>query len=508
MGDTNKARVILEKDYVIASLDNRIYGSFLEHVGRAIYSGIYEPGHPAADEDGFRKDVMDVIRPLRVPIIRYPGGNFVSGYRWEDGIGPRSERPRVLELAARIIETNEFGTDEFFKWASKMGTDVMMAVNLGTRGVEDAKNLVEYCNHPGGTYYSDLRKKYGSVKPYGVKTWCLGNEMDGPWQIGHKTATEYGRLAAEAGKVMKLVDPTIELVACGSSNAGMPTYPVWDATVLDETYDYVDFISLHSYYGNHAKDTPSFLARNIQMEEYIKTIVSVCDYVKAKKRSKKRINLSFDEWNIWFHSNEADTKIEHWTVAPAQSEEDYTMEDALLTGSLLITLINNGDRVRMACLAQLVNVLAPIQTAKGGGVWKHTTYYPFLHASIYGRGAALLPVVKAPAYACADYDRVPYIDCAAVYREEDKQLTLFFVNKNLGEDMDVRVELRGFDGYRVLEHIELGDENLLARNSQTNPENVIPRSKNAALYSDGILCVKLGKATWNVIRLSGEEGMA
>ena len=269
-----------------------MYGSFIEHLGRAVYTGIYQPGHPSADEEGFRKDVLELVKELGVPIIRYPGGNFVSSYNWEDSVGPRNERKPRLDLAWRTLETNQFGLGEFAKWTKKAGSEIMMAVNLGTRGVADALNLLEYCNMDTDSYYSNLRKQHGVQKPYGIKTWCLGNEMDGPWQVGQKTAYEYGRLAAETAKAMKLMDDSIELVSCGSSNVDMPTFPEWEAVSLEQTYDYVDYISLHNYYGNGEDDTEDFFAKTQDLERFIHTVIATCDYIKAKKRSKKTLNLS------------------------------------------------------------------------------------------------------------------------------------------------------------------------------------------------------------------------
>jgi len=288
------ARVIVHPEFKIGDIDPRLFGSFIEHLGRAVYGGIYEPGHPSADEQGFRTDVIDLIKELKVPIVRYPGGNFVSGYNWEDGVGPVEGRPRRLELAWRTIEPNYVGTNEFFDWAKKADTEVMMAVNLGTRGADDARNLIEYCNHPSGSLYSDMRIKHGYREPHKIKTWCLGNEMDGPWQIGSKTADEYGRLACETAKAMKWVDPTIELVACGSSGSGMPTFGAWESTVLEHTYDHVEFVSLHTYYGNRDNDLPNYLARTLDMDHFIKSVASTCDAVKARLKSKKTVHLSFD----------------------------------------------------------------------------------------------------------------------------------------------------------------------------------------------------------------------
>lgn len=262
--------------FTVGETDPRLFGSFIEQMGRAVYSGIYEPGHPTADAEGFRGDVQELIHELRVPLIRYPGGNFVSGYLWEDGIGPREQRPHRADFAWRAIEPNEVGTDEFLQYCERMGVEPMMAVNLGLAGLQDAKNLVEYCNLAGGTAYSDRRRQNGREKPYGVKLWCLGNEMDGFWQIGHKEAHEYGRLAEEASKLMKWVDPTIE-------------------TVLEHAYDWVDYISLHQYLDNRAEDTPSYLAAPLTTGARIREVTAVCDYVQAKRHSDKKMMLSFDE---------------------------------------------------------------------------------------------------------------------------------------------------------------------------------------------------------------------
>ncbi|MGP0577922.1 arabinosylfuranosidase ArfA [Paenibacillus peoriae] len=496
-----KAKMIVDKSFRIAEVDKRIYGSFVEHLGRAVYGGIYEPTHSTSDESGFRNDVKELVKQLDVPIIRYPGGNFVSGYNWEDGVGPVATRPRQLELAWRTVEPNEVGTNEFFKWAKDVGSEVMMAVNLGTRGIDAARNLVEYCNHTGGSYWSDLRRSHGVEQPHKIKTWCLGNEMDGPWQIGHKTAEEYGRLAVESAKAMKLIDPDIELVSCGSSSSTMPTFPEWEATTLDHTYEVADYISLHQYYGNHDNDTANYLARSMDMDHFIHTVISTCDYIKAKKRSKKKMMLSFDEWNVWYHSNDADKKIDPWSVAPPQLEDIYNFEDALLVGSMLITFLRHADRVKMACLAQLVNVIAPIMTENNGKAWKQTIFYPYLHASRYGRGISLMPVVDSEKYDSKDFTDIPYLDSAVVYDEEGDALTVFAVNRHLSESLELTVDVRSFEGYRIIEHTVLEHDDLKATNSPAG-EKVTPHNGGNAKLEDGIVKAHLGKASWNVIRLA------
>lgn len=498
---TIKAKMTVDKDFTIGKVDDRLYGSFIEHLGRAVYGGIFEPGHPTANEHGFRKDVIRLVQQLRVPIVRYPGGNFVSGYDWKNGIGPVSERPSRLELAWRTVEPNHFGMNEFVNWSKAAGTDVMWAINLGTQGVDDARQIVEYANHPSGSYWSDLRIRHGYKEPHRIKTWCLGNEMDGPWQIGHKTAEEYGRLALEAAKVMKWTDPTIELVACGSSALGMPTFADWEATVLDHTYEHVDYLSLHQYYGNQENDTPTFLARSLQMDEFIHSVTAICDYMKAKKRSKKRMYLSFDEWNVWFHSNAADKKLEPWQIAPPQLEDIYTMEDALVVGCLLISLLKHADRVKMACLAQLVNVIAPIMTENGGAAWAQTIYYPYMHASLYGRGHALVPLIQSTKYDTKEITDIPHLESIAVHNEEQGEVTIFAVNRHLDEALPFEADLRSFGASSLIEHLVLEHTDLKAVNTAAHPDLVKPHNRGNATVDGSQVLASLGKASWNVIRL-------
>ena len=499
-----RTKMVLDKEFQIGEVDKRIYGSFIEHLGRAVYGGIYQPGHPTADAEGFRGDVLELVRQLQVPIIRYPGGNFVSNFFWEDSVGPVEERPRRLELAWRSLETNEVGLNEFAGWAKKAGSEVMMAVNLGTRGTADACNLLEYCNHPSGTKYSDLRIRHGVKDPHNIKVWCLGNEMDGSWQIGHKTMEEYGRLAEETAKAMKLIDPTIELVSCGSSNLQMPTFPDWEATTLSHTYDYVDYISMHSYYGNTEGDSNDYLAASDDMDEFIRKVIAACDFVKAKKRSKKIMKISFDEWNVWFHTLAGDEKSmqeDPWKIASALLEDHYTFEDALVVGLLLITLLRHADRIKMACLAQLVNVIAPIMTEADGGAWRQTIFYPFLHASLYGRGVSLLPVMSGTRHATAKHGEITDVESAVVYNEEKQELTIFAVNRNLEEDVELTADLRSFEGCRLLEHIVLEHGDLKAVNSPAG-EKVFPADASGRTKLDqGEMTSLLKKASWNVIRL-------
>ena len=498
-----KASVILDRDFSIGQVDKRIFGSFVEHLGRAVYTGIYEPGHPQADENGFRKDVAALVRELGVPVVRYPGGNFVSGYNWEDGVGPKESRPRRLDLAWGTTESNQVGTNEFAQWAKLADTQVMMAVNLGTRGADAARNLVEYCNHPGGSYWSDLRKSHGYADPHNIKLWCLGNEMDGPWQICHRTADEYAKVAIEAAKVMKWTDPSIEVVACGSSNTGMPTFIEWERTVLEAGYRHFDYVSLHTYYNNSDDDTENFLARSLDMDSFIETIVAVCDAAQVRAKSKKKIMLSMDEWNVWFHSNEETARVTReskWDEALPLLEDIYTFEDALLVGLLLISLLNHADRVKVACLAQLVNVIAPIMTQPGGGAFRQTIFYPFMEASKYGRGTALKPIVRAPKHDTKDYCDVPAMDAAAIWHEDKGELVLFAVNRET-EDLQVEVDLRALPGMKVLDHSLLVHSDMKAVNSFANPGNVAPSKGRGGVVDNGKLTLVLPTRSWNTVRL-------
>ncbi len=495
------ARARLDPARAIGPVDPRLYGSFIEHLGRAVYTGIHEPGHPTADADGFRRDVLDLVRELHVPICRYPGGNFVSGYRWEDGVGPQADRPRRLELAWRSLETNAVGTNEFIAWCRKASCKPLLAVNLGTRGGEEAAALVEYCNHPGGTARSDLRRAHGVAEPHRVKVWCLGNEMDGPWQIGAKTALEYARTATEAAKMMKWVDPTIELVACGSSNSGMATFPAWDRTVLEHTYDHVDYLSLHLYLGKHDRDTAGFLAQPVVMDRQIATVAGVCDEVKAKRGGKKDIQLSFDEWNVWYHSHAKDRTITPWSFAPPLVEDTYTLEDALCFGGMMITLVKHADRVRIACLAQLVNVIAPIMTAPGGPAWRQSIFWPFCHAARYGRGTALALGVDGPVRTDKELGETAVVDAVATLNEPDGEGAVFAVNRG-PDPVRLEVDVRALAGVRVTAHLILDGPDLGAVNDAARPDRVVPRSDGDAAVSAGTLTALLPPLSWNTIRLA------
>jgi len=503
-----RADCFSDKHYTLGKIDDKIYSSFTEHLGRCIYSGIYEPGHPNADEDGFRMDVMSLVKELKVPVIRYPGGNFVSCYDWHDGIGPKESRPKRMDYAWSSIETNEFGIDEFCCWAKKAGIQPMIAVNLGTGSIKDAGDLVEYCNHPGGTYWSDLRIKNGSREPYGIKYWCLGNEMEGTWQSGHLSAEDYTKKALEAAKIMKWADPSIKLVACGSSYEMLPSYLEWDRIMLTELYEHVDYLSTHNYTMNAGQGTTNFLAAYKQLDDHIKNSARVIDYVKAKNHFKKELKICLDEWNVWnFQDIKLDslddlqtlttfemTSAKRWETAPGILEEKYSLLDALVFGGLGITLLNNVDTVEIACLAQLINVIAPITTVRGGGVYTQTTYQPLIMLSKYGRGTTMKTIVDAPRYNC-EFGELPVVWSAVIYNEEADEVRIFVLNCDQEEEVFFNIDLQGYGNKSVKKHFVLHGKDMEIRNTYEKPDNITMKE----LPVENNVAVVLPKMSWNVI---------
>jgi alpha-L-arabinofuranosidase len=495
------ARLIADADFAIADIDRRLFGAFVEHMGRCVYTGIFEPGHPTADAQGFRQDVADLTKELGVSIVRYPGGNFLSGYNWEDGVGPKDKRPRRLDLAWFSTETNQFGTNEFIDWSRKVGVEPMLGVNLGTRGIDDARRFIEYCNHPGGTELSDLRRSHGWEKPHGVKYWCLGNEMDGPWQIGAMTAQEYGRAAQETAKVMRWVDPAIELAACGSSNREMATYARWEYEVLDRCFDHVDFISLHTYFMNPHKTTEEFLGNIELLDFFIKEVVAIADAVAATRRSSKRIMLSLDEWNVWYKARApSDMRKPGWPERPPLIEEVYNAEDALLVGGALITLLNNADRVKTACMAQLVNIIGPIMTEPGGPAWRQTIFHPFALTARHAKGRVLRTLASSPAYAGKTAAEMPYLRACVTEDPASGQIVIFALNRHLREEMELEVTLRGFgEGRRILSAQQVMHANMKAVNTKGAPDTVAPHPIKTVSVHGRTVKATLAPGSWNVI---------
>ncbi|PSK91359.1 alpha-N-arabinofuranosidase [Murinocardiopsis flavida] len=497
------ASFTLDPAFTVAPVNRRTFGGFVEHLGRCVYTGIYEPDHPTADADGFRRDVLDLTRELGVTTVRYPGGNFVSGYRWEDGVGPRDRRPVRRDLAWHSTETNEVGLDEFMRWSAKAGVEPMMAVNLGTRGVAEALDLLEYANHPKGTLLSDRRAANGTAEPHGITMWCLGNEMDGPWQVGHTTAREYGRLAGQTARAMRMAQPGLELVACGSSGSAMATFGAWEAGVLAECYDAVDAISLHAYYEEHDGDLASFLASGADMDRSIDAVTATADAVGARLGDRKRIRLSFDEWNVWYQSrHRAAAPREDWPTAPRLLEDHYHLADAVVVGGLLIALLRHSDRVTAACQAQLVNVIAPIMTEPGGRAWRQTVFHPFAETARAAKGEVLRVEPVAPVHPTARHGDVPVIDAVATRDAASGAAAVFVLNRSVDTAVALDVDVRGLGAERLVRCATLADADVYAVNTADEPDRVAPAANRTAELADGRLRAVLPPVSWTVVELA------
>jgi alpha-N-arabinofuranosidase len=496
-----------------ADFDRRLFGAFLEHLGRAVYTGVYEPGSKLADKRGFRTDTLREVKDLNVPIMRYPGGNMVSGYNWWDGVGPKKNRPTVLERAWNQLETNQFGTNDFMDWARAVGTEPLLGFNLGTGTSEMAVAYIEYCNYARGTKWSDLRRSHGYEQPHKVKYWCLGNEMDGPWQMGRLTAREYGRKARDIAQQARIIDPDVQLIACGSSNTILPTYLTWDREVLEECYDMVDGISLHNYWGNESEltggKTERFLANNLDMERQIQEITAVADYVQGLYRSPKQLWLSFDEWNVWYRARKAEDMDGKGTYAPKLLEEVYNLEDALLTGGFLNTLMRQSERVRLACLAQIVNVIAPLVTSEKG-ILRQPTYYPYAMALKYASGRMLDIQVQSETYPIkatglrADFARdeqVPFLDVVATYDAAKRQVAVFALNRDLANERELALTFEDITPSAVLAVETITGPDLKAFNTFENPNKVVS-TRLDGVKAGANMSVKLPARSYTVVHLA------
>ncbi len=491
------AAIHLDTDYQVGSIDRRIFSGFLEHLGRAVYTGVYDPGNPRSDARGFRADVLEALKPLQMPLVRYPGGNFVSNYDWRDGIGPRDQRPARPDFAWKSIEPNTFGVDEFVDWCNALGAAPMLAVNLGTLGPKEAAELVEYCNLPGGTYWSDMRRANGHPGPHGVKLWCLGNEMDGPWQAGHVPARDYAIKAQQAARLMKGIDPGIELVACGSSSRRLDTYLEWDRVVLEHCWNDVEYISAHRYSRNLEDDTPWFLAEGVEIERVLEDYRGLISYVRGVRKSDKRVYVSFDEWNVWYRDRQRDGG---WKQAPALLEEVYNLEDALVCAQYLNAFIRNADLVRVACLAQIVNVIAPVLT-RPDGILLQSIYYPFLLFSRHARGISLRPVVDCPGYDAGPRGEAPVLDVSATYDAGQQSVSVFIVNRSLRGPCDVRLKVTGQTPKDIIEVEVFTGNDPKAHNWWDHPDTLKPVSSSASLDEDGAVHTRVPGLGLQVIRV-------
>jgi alpha-L-arabinofuranosidase len=502
------AKIVVDPAHAVGPLSRRVFGSFVEHLGRCVYDGIYEPGHPYADPEGFRTDVMDLVRELGVTTVRYPGGNFVSGYRWEDGVGPRERRPKRLDLAWHSLETNQVGLHEFARWSERVGAELMLAINLGTRGTREALDLLEYTNIRAGSALAERRAANGSPDPFKVRMWCLGNEMDGPWQLGHRSAEDYGRLASQVARGMRQMDPNLELVVCGSSKRSMPTFGTWERAVLEHTYDDIDFISGHSYYQERNADRGSFLASSVDMDAFIETLITTADAVKAALGRDRSIDISFDEWNVWYSDRFNDsgkiTDVNTWPYAPRLLEDPYSVTDAVVVGSLIICLLRHADRVKAACLAQLVNVIAPIKTEPGGPAWRQTIFFPFAITARLAQGTVLRLAIVSPSYQTSEYGSVPLVDAVATIDKDSRAAALFIVNRSQQAATTVSIDVDSLGPVRLGESLTLADDDPTATNTLEHQERVTPVPNRSVRIQDGVLTVELPAISWSALQLIQE----
>ncbi len=475
MAQTLKASIKIDAERKTGQIDSLMYGNFTEHLGRCIYGGIYEPGSSQADKNGFRKDVIEATKEMNVSQVRWPGGNFVSGYHWMDGVGPPDKRPKKKDLAWGDIETNQVGTDEFMQWAKAANVQPYVCVNMGTGTIEEARNWVEYCNAPTGIYYSDLRAANGHVEPYNVKFWGLGNEVDGPWQMGHLNAEDYSKKALEAAKLMRWSDNTIKLIASGSSNYGAD-WQHWNRTVINELFDYIDYISLHHYAGNREKDHNRFMASINMVNNVIDITRGLIKEAQQKRKSQKQIYIAFDEYNVWYRAG-----------GKQKLEEHYNLQDALVVASYLNTFTRNADIVKMANLAQLVNVIAPMMVTDGV-LWKQTTFYPL---ELFGRnsyGYTLDALVQCDKYDAGEYKNVPYLDVSTVYNGTSGELIINVVNRHAEKAIETTIanqygKLAGKATVYEVNSAKLTDENTVKEQVVKTKQKEINVKESGFVYS-------------------------
>jgi alpha-N-arabinofuranosidase len=489
------AHIYLDTNRVVGEISPLLFSGFAEHLGRCIYGGIYDPTSPCADARGLRTDVLDALRELNFRMMRYPGGNFLSGYDWRDGVGPRDQRPRRRELAWQSIETNQFGTNEFIGFCKAIEAKPLLGVNLGTGSIADASNLVEYCNAPLGSKYADLRATHGYKEPHGVTHWCLGNEMDGPWQIGHLEMDEYARKAREAAKLMKWQDPSIKLALCGSSGTSMSTYPEWDRVVLESCWEHVDYLSLHYYVGNRENDTASYLASTAQFESQLDTLAATLRYVKGKLRSKHDVFLSWDEWNVWYKDQ---TMLGGWAEAPHLLEEVYNLEDALVVAEWMNVFLRRCDVLKIACLAQIVNVIAPLLTTRDQ-LLRQTTFYPFMFFSRYAKGLALDVLAQSPCYDTSAYGSMPLVDASACYDPATDQSAVFLVNRSQKESLTTDLVWQATAPQRINAIYQMACDDPKVANSFEQPNAVVPCSLPGEPLADHSATLTLPPLSFTVV---------
>jgi alpha-N-arabinofuranosidase len=529
------AKITIHPDYKIGAVDKRLYGAFLEPIHHWVYGGIWNPKHPSADDMGFRKDVLELIRSFGLPAVRFPGGNWTSGWEWENSIGPRERRKTQLDLAWRQYESNVIGHDEYIEWARRANVEPIYTLNLGSADLKSAFHCVDYSIHPGGTYWSDLRKEYGHPDPYNIKTWCLGNEMDGPWQIAswEKDPKGYGVRAHEIAKIIKWINPGCETVVCGSCSPHTATYPEWDVDVLERCYESVDYVSIHHYYNAPGGNVNVLLNASASFEDFIKTIISCCDYMKTKRRSRKTMMISFDEYGasfvkpsepVYWYDGRRENIMEFSPEALARPFTRYDsceyengvprprasqMLEALALNSIALALIRHADRVKIGCMTGFIQHVLGIDKDHA---WKTAIYYAYEQLNKYGQGISLMPVIDGPVHSVEQvktdswhehpaYDRVQDIEGAAVFNGEKDELSVFFINKNQSAAVPMELDLRAFEGYKLLAHTEMYTADLAAANTWENQEIIKPAPVASTRLEGGRISTAARPLSWNCVRI-------
>jgi alpha-L-arabinofuranosidase len=467
---SSEARIKIDTERVIGQIDPKIYGNFTEHLGRCIEGGIFEESSPLSDASGYRKDVLKATGDLHVTLLRWPGGNFSSNYNWRDGIGPRDERPARLEMAWGTIESNRFGTHEFLTYCEMLKTEPYLCANFGTGTWDEAQQWVEYCNSSGETATTKLRRKNGRQEPWKVKYWGLGNEMDGPWQMGHRTADDYGKFALEGAKLMRWTDPTVKLVAAGSSNYNAD-WIGWNRTVLEYLKHHADYLSLHLYVGNRENNFGDFMASSLQLNDRTKIAEGLIRAAMSGTDSRQ-LFIAWDEWNVWYRAR-GDSERGRRIL-----EEQYNLEDALVVATFLNTFINNAHIVKIANMAQLVNVIAPIFTSKTG-LFLQTIYYPLQLFALNSFGDALELFIDSPTYESKHSKTTPYLDVSAAY--DRGTLVINVVNRHPSQSMPATFELEDKQFSGAFETAEVNGPDIKAQNTfDSSPVKTVKKSVDAS----------------------------
>ena len=526
-----KAKITIHPSFTIGEISPRLFSTFLEPIGTMVNGTMYNPKHPTANEKGFRQDVIDALKATNMPAIRLPGGNFVSGWDWKDSIGPKELRKTHLDLAWHQYITNDVGHDEYLQWAEQVGSESMYTINLGTGDIRDAISVIEYTNHEKGTYWSDLRRKNGHESPYGVKTWYLGNEMDGPWQIGswEKNPKGYGILSNEVSKAMKWVDPTIETAVCASSSLWMGHFPQWEEDVLMECYESVDYLSMHHYHGAPAGDYRALLGGACYFEDYINTEVALCDLIQAKMHSPKKVMLSFDEYGTMVRPLEPlhpgygphNMYAAHYVFDPNRKyilHDPDNMQDRFRTGgdmlqalsmaSIQLAFLRHADRVKIGCMTGGLGALC---SSNHDHVWKSASHYVFIQLMQYAKGISLQTITESetfdiPGYALNDTSQyvgkegLPYVDTATAWDDENGNLNVFVINRNADSSYPLEIDIHNFGECEFVEQIELFCKDLEAKNSYEQPDLILPKAKKDSQLTEGKLTADIKPLSWNVFR--------